>query len=319
MIWFRTDTGITRHRDFVSLRLALGLGRHAVAGHLLCLFEAVAEHHETGNLAGVADIVIEEWAEWRGEAGAFVTAMRDSGWLTATNELHGWYKRHASMLSARVKKKEERDESRAASRKAKAEARKSASKVSKDGPRPSKTNLDEFGPSDPTGPDRTGPDDDVHTHVVRSGPVRPLLPTPTHTPTTGDLIDTTPTPKPNRAEQAGEALAWWNELSARLLGLTPARALEGGAGKRRGPRLKAAAGQILANTAALEAELAKPFYRGGGSGRWCASLDYLIQPGKLDELLERAHAPKPPSPDDLAVEQAVAEYEREQFAAKESA
>lgn len=173
MIWFRTDTGITRHRDFVALRLALRLGRCEVAGHMLCLFEAVAEHHETGNLAGVADTVIEDWAEWRGEAGKFVTALRESGWLTATNELHGWYKRHASMLTARVKKKEERAEARAASRKAKAEAKKNAPKVSKDSPRPSETNLDEFGPSDPTGPDRTGPDEDVKIGAHAPAPEQP--------------------------------------------------------------------------------------------------------------------------------------------------
>lgn len=83
-----------------------------------------------------------------------------------------------------------------------------------------------------------------------------------------------------------EAFAWWNGFAA-AHGLICADKPTGGKGKRRGPRLEAAAPAILENREALEVELSRPFYAGEGKDGWVASIDYLIQPGKVAELAER--------------------------------
>lgn len=109
MDWFRTDAGFTRHRDFIRLMKVTALPRHILAGHMVLLFGAVAEHEEYGDLSTTPDDILEEWAGWPTDrAGQFATALREVGWIRADGEFAGWIERHKTMLGARDKKRAER-------------------------------------------------------------------------------------------------------------------------------------------------------------------------------------------------------------------
>lgn len=88
---------------------------------------------------------------------------------------------------------------------------------------------------------------------------------------------------------AAGLLSWWNGFCNRTPGLVTAKSLDGDEGRRR-KRARKLAGQILAATSALEVELSKPFYRGANDRQWQAGIDYLLQPGRLRELVEKAEA-----------------------------
>lgn len=81
MIDARISVGLPAHPKTKKLVRRLGEGG---AWNLVCLFLWVAQNAPDGDLACVSASDIERHAQWQGEAGAFVEAARQSGYIDGT-------------------------------------------------------------------------------------------------------------------------------------------------------------------------------------------------------------------------------------------
>lgn len=74
--WTRTPTDWADDPCVHAIADALRIDPAQVAGHLLCVWSVLPAHARDGQLADVADSLLERWARWTGKRGAFAVAFR---------------------------------------------------------------------------------------------------------------------------------------------------------------------------------------------------------------------------------------------------
>ena len=89
---FRLAVGFSRHHKTRKLKRALGA--EGVLS-LIWLWEYAAAERPDGDLSRLDDDDIELAADWDGEPGAFVAAIRSIGFLDVGNLLHDWQEHNA--------------------------------------------------------------------------------------------------------------------------------------------------------------------------------------------------------------------------------
>ena len=100
---FRISVGFSRHHKTRKLKRLLGADGVL---SLIWLWEYTAAERPDGNLSKLDDDDIELAADWNGEAGAFVKAIKAVGFLDDGNILHDWQEHNswASNFDARSDK-----------------------------------------------------------------------------------------------------------------------------------------------------------------------------------------------------------------------
>ena len=76
MNWIRIATGITRDPSVIALSEAVGVSVPTTTGHVVGVLTSLPEGCPTGDLSGVSDATLEQWAMWRGRKGVFAAAFR---------------------------------------------------------------------------------------------------------------------------------------------------------------------------------------------------------------------------------------------------
>lgn len=90
MAWIECHAEIWEHWKTIRLCELLNKPIYAVVGHLVSLWHfALRNSPETGDLRAWGDATIEAAARWDGNAGVFVTALREVVYLDQST-IHGW-------------------------------------------------------------------------------------------------------------------------------------------------------------------------------------------------------------------------------------
>lgn len=103
-LWIRIDANIGRNPTVWKMADVRGLSAVEIVGHLVMLFGNVAEHAPHGDVSSVSDRLIEEWAGWHGEVGAFASSFRDL--FVTDGVIDGWEKRQGKLIERAAKERE---------------------------------------------------------------------------------------------------------------------------------------------------------------------------------------------------------------------
>lgn len=102
MPWIRSHTNVERHKKTLVMAEELNIPSVHLSGHLHALWHQVLEQAEDGNLEGLSDRLIAHWAQFDGDAGAFVSALRKYHWLDGAL-LHDWLDYAGNYLTAKYR------------------------------------------------------------------------------------------------------------------------------------------------------------------------------------------------------------------------
>lgn len=109
MAWLESHDDIWDHHKTIKLSKKLSISKVQAVGHLTSLWHFVLRNAwETADLAQWGDDGIEDAGRWEGNAGEFVTALRETGWLD-NSVVHGWMERAGQLVYDRLRKKDDRD------------------------------------------------------------------------------------------------------------------------------------------------------------------------------------------------------------------
>lgn len=106
MTWIRVETNVSENDKVRSFaddlsadipRKGRGFSVDASVGLLIRLWGQVAEHRPDGDLSGITDHTIEDWALWRGKPGAFAKSFRRR--FMQGDVLHGWSERQGKLAA----------------------------------------------------------------------------------------------------------------------------------------------------------------------------------------------------------------------------
>lgn len=103
-LWIRIDANIGRNPTVWKMADVRGLSAVEIVGHLVMLFGNVAEHAPHGDVSSVSDRLIEEWAGWHGEPGAFASSFREL--FVSDGVIDGWEKRQGKLIERAAKERE---------------------------------------------------------------------------------------------------------------------------------------------------------------------------------------------------------------------
>lgn len=91
--WIKVYGDLPTHRKSVTLAALLGDARAWT--HVVELWLWVSRHAPEGDLGTMPDAAVAHVAGWRGDATAFVTALRTAGFLDGTH-VHGWHEHNGA-------------------------------------------------------------------------------------------------------------------------------------------------------------------------------------------------------------------------------
>lgn len=91
--WIKVYGDLPTHRKSVTLAALLGEPRAWT--HVVELWLWVSRHAPEGDLGKMPDAAVAAVAGWRGDASAFVNALRVAGFLDDTN-VHGWHEHNGA-------------------------------------------------------------------------------------------------------------------------------------------------------------------------------------------------------------------------------
>lgn len=91
--WIKVYGDLPTHRKSVTLAALLNEPRAWT--HVVELWLWVSRHAPEGDLGKMPDAAVAHVAGWRGDAGAFVNALRTAGFLDETR-IHGWYEHNGA-------------------------------------------------------------------------------------------------------------------------------------------------------------------------------------------------------------------------------
>ena len=90
MAWFELHEQFANHPKVGRLAKALHIPKVQARGHLVTLWCWTVSYAQDGNLSRLEDQDISTAAEWEGEPGEFILALRSAGWLDPDGMLHDW-------------------------------------------------------------------------------------------------------------------------------------------------------------------------------------------------------------------------------------
>jgi hypothetical protein len=111
MNWIRIAVGITRDPRVIALSEAVGVSVPTATGHVVGLLTALPEGSVSGDLSGVSDVTLEQWALWRGKRGVFAKAFR-SQLCDEHGVVRSWAKYNGSKLGELAADRERKKEAR---------------------------------------------------------------------------------------------------------------------------------------------------------------------------------------------------------------
>lgn len=103
-LWIRIDANIGENPKVWELAALRGVSAEACVGLLVILFGKVAEHAPSGDVAQVPDPLLERWAGWSGEPGAFARDFR--ALFASAGVIDGWAERQGKLIERANKERE---------------------------------------------------------------------------------------------------------------------------------------------------------------------------------------------------------------------
>lgn len=97
MNWIRIAVGITRDPRVIALAEAVGVSVPTATGHVVGVLTSLPEGSDTGDLSGVSDRTLEQWALWSGKRGRFAAAFR-AQLCNEQGVVRSWEKHNGSPL-----------------------------------------------------------------------------------------------------------------------------------------------------------------------------------------------------------------------------
>lgn len=97
MNWIRIAVGIMDDPSILQVSEACGVSVPTTTGHVVGVLGKLPTHAKTGDLSGVTDRTIEQWAQWKGKAGRFAAAFR-SYLCDAQGVVRSWEKHNGSAI-----------------------------------------------------------------------------------------------------------------------------------------------------------------------------------------------------------------------------
>lgn len=105
MNWIRVAVGIADDPDIHRLADALGVNVAEAVGLVVGVLTRFPQHAPDGNIADIPASLVERWAGWTGERGAFATALRER-FCNAEGVWESWEKHNgAAMRDAEAARK----------------------------------------------------------------------------------------------------------------------------------------------------------------------------------------------------------------------
>lgn len=115
MNWIKVSVSIGRDGSIHELAEASGVAVPVAVGHFVLVLAAMAEGVLDGDLSGVRDSILEDWARWRGRNGRFAAALR-AHLCTPEGVVRSWAKYNGTKLkdleADRERKRAEREQRR---------------------------------------------------------------------------------------------------------------------------------------------------------------------------------------------------------------
>jgi len=97
MNWIRIAVGIGDDPEIHKLASRLAVTPHEAIGLVVLLLTKFPEHAETGDLSEIPDSLLERWAGWSGERGAFAQGCRET-FLNDAGVWEAWEKHNGAAL-----------------------------------------------------------------------------------------------------------------------------------------------------------------------------------------------------------------------------
>ncbi len=114
MNWFAVSTGIMEDKSIGRMASELKKDVPTIVGHVIGVLAKLPENAPNGVIDDVVDLTLEQWAGWRGKAGAFATSFRAH--LCAGDQVRSWEKWNGSAMrqlhSARERMRSAREKAR---------------------------------------------------------------------------------------------------------------------------------------------------------------------------------------------------------------
>lgn len=103
-LWVRVQSSLPRDPDVIRMAERLDLETAQAVGHMVMVWGAVAEHATNGDISRVSQRTLEEWAGWRGQAGAFDVAYREL-FTDADGHVSRWFEYQGKLIERAEKAK----------------------------------------------------------------------------------------------------------------------------------------------------------------------------------------------------------------------
>jgi hypothetical protein len=103
-LWIRIDSNIGDNPNVLKLAEHRGVSAEEIVGLCVILFGKLAEHCPDGDVSNVSDAMLERWASWKREPGAFAADFRRL--FVTDGVVEGWAKRQGKLIERAAKEKE---------------------------------------------------------------------------------------------------------------------------------------------------------------------------------------------------------------------
>jgi hypothetical protein len=97
MNWIRVAVTVCDDPAILAIAETLKISPYTMVGHWVGFLTKLPTHANTGDVSGVSDAVIEQWAGWRGKRGAFAKALR-AQLVTPEGVVRGWDKHNGAAI-----------------------------------------------------------------------------------------------------------------------------------------------------------------------------------------------------------------------------
>ncbi|MBN8711667.1 MAG: hypothetical protein J0I10_20015 [Verrucomicrobia bacterium] len=106
MAWIESHQEMARHPKTRRVAVRLGISKAAVIGHLHLLWWWTLDFAPDGDLSGFEAEEIASVAEWEGDAGQFLQALLETGWLDEGRRVHNWEDYAGRLVTLREENRE---------------------------------------------------------------------------------------------------------------------------------------------------------------------------------------------------------------------
>lgn len=107
--WLKVYDDLPRHPKTTRLIRLLKIDRPQAVGHLVCLWSWAFSYAESGDLNKFTNDDLADAAHWPGDAGEFVKALKDAGWLDG-RAIHDWDEYAGPYMRERTRSRKRKQE-----------------------------------------------------------------------------------------------------------------------------------------------------------------------------------------------------------------